>query len=102
MHGDVRFSPDETRVAFGMALGNPDSEQGWAAVSDGLSGGSHLVAISPPNDFFNVMAWLDNNTLILQSGRGTPGVWLVQADGANLHRVADGTFLGVMQAALAK
>jgi hypothetical protein len=93
--GDVRFSPDETRLAYGMALGNPDSEQGWVAVSDGLSGASHLVATSPQNDFYNVKGWLDNNTLILQSGR-TPGVWLVQADGANLHRVADGTFLGVM------
>ena len=35
------------------------------------------------------------NTIILQSGR-TPGAWLVQADGANLHRVADGKFPGVM------
>lgn len=96
-HGDALFSPDETRVAFGMALGNGDNEQGWVAVSDGLTGTSRLVATAPQNDFYNVKAWLDNNTLILQSGR-TPGVWLVQADGANLHRVADGTFLGVMRA----
>jgi hypothetical protein len=92
--GDVRFSPDETRVAY--ALGNPDSQQGWVAVSDGLTGGSHLVATSPQGDYYNVKAWLDNNTLILQ-GAITSGVWLVQADGANLHRVADGSFLGVMR-----
>jgi hypothetical protein len=55
----------------------------------------HLVATAPQNDFYNLKGRLDNNKLILQSGR-TPGVWLVQADGANLHRVAVGTFLGVM------
>jgi hypothetical protein len=95
-HGDVRFSPSQTRLAFAMARGTPDAEQGWVAVSDGLSGGSRLVAVSPPGDYFQVKQWLDDETLLLQSWGASPGVWVVKADGSGLRRLADGTLLGVM------
>ncbi len=94
IHGDARLSPDQTRVAYALARGSPDNEQGWVAVSDGISGTSHLVATAPAGDYFNVKGWLNNTTLVLQSWRGTPGVWVVQADGSDLRRIADGVFLG--------
>jgi Tol biopolymer transport system component len=94
--GDARFSPDGSRVAFALARGTPDAEQGWVAVSQGMSGPARLAATSPADDYFSVWDWLDDQTLILQSHGATPGVWLVGADGTALRRVADGTLLGVV------
>ncbi len=94
LHGDARISPDQTRVAYALARGNPDNEQGWVAMSEGITGTSHLVATAPTGDYFSVKGWLNNTTLVLQSWRGTPGVWVVQADGSDLRRLADGLFLG--------
>ena len=96
--GDARFSPDGSRVAFGLARGTPDAEQGWVAVSQGMSGLARLVVTSPANEYFSVWGWLDDQTLILQSRGATPGLWLVGADGSDLRRVADGTLLGVVGA----
>lgn len=94
-HGSARISPDQTRVAYALARGNGDNEQGWVAMSDSLTGTSHLVATAPPNDYFSVKGWLNNTTLVLQSWRGSaPGVWVMQADGSDLRRIADGLFLG--------
>ena len=95
-HGDARFSPDGSRLAFALARGEPDNEQGWVAVSNGVTGAAHLVATSDPADYFSVWGWLDAQTLVLQSHAATPGIWLVSADGANLHRVVDGTLLSVV------
>ncbi len=94
--GSARFSPDGQRVAFGIARGDPNNEQGWVAVSEGLSGGSRLIATAPAGDYFHVVGWMDANTLVLQSWGVKPGVWLVKADGSDLKRVADGVYHGLI------
>ena len=92
--GDARISPDQSRVAYALARGNPDNEQGWLAVSDGLTGTSHLLATAPAGDYFSVKGWLDDHTLVLQSWGAKPGVWVVRVDTGELRRIADGIFLG--------
>jgi len=96
--GSARFSPDGTRVAYSLARHDPENEQGWVAVSDGLSGDSHLIATGSPGGYFTVAGWLDANTVVLQFwGMASPGVanvWLARADGSDLKHLADGTFLG--------
>jgi hypothetical protein len=98
-HGDARLSPDGNRVAFALARRDPENEQGWVAVSDGLEGGSRLVAAAAAGDYFQVKQWLDGETLLLQSAGAVPGVWTVRADGSDLRRLADGTVIGVMAGA---
>jgi hypothetical protein len=93
--GTARFSPDSSRVAFALARREPDNEKGWVAVSDSLSGGSKAVAQSPANDYYEVAAWLDENTLLLQSHGQQPAVWTVGTDGSNLNKLADGIYLAV-------
>jgi hypothetical protein len=93
--GSARFSPDGQRVAFGIARGDPDHEQGWVAVSDSLSGGSHVIATAPAGEYFHVIGWMDPNTLVLQSWGVNPGVWLVKADGSGGRRLADGIYHGL-------
>ena len=94
--GGARFSPDSTKVAYGLARLDPANEQGWVAVSDGLSGKSTLIATSAAGSYFSVAAWLDARTLILQSGFAKPGIWLARVDGSSIKRVADGSFAGVL------
>jgi hypothetical protein len=97
--GSARFSPDLTRVAFALAKRDPENEQGWVAVSDGLSGSSKLIVTSQPGEYFTIAAWLNADTLLLQSNQVTcnPGcassLWTVGSDGAGLNKVAEGTFL---------
>jgi tricorn protease-like protein len=97
--GSARFNPEATRVAYALAKRNPDAEQGWVAVSDGLSGASKLIATSKPGEYFTVVAWVNPGTLLLQSNAVqcnpacTSAVWTVGIDGSGLTKITDGTFL---------
>jgi len=74
-----------------------EETQGYVAVSEGLSGGSHVIVTSEPGEWFSVAEWLWGDTLVLQSHRagpyGWPAVWTVQTDGSGLVELADGTLL---------
>lgn len=94
--GDARFSPDSTRLAFAAARRNPDDEQGWILVSSGLTGASKLVATSPAKDYYELIAWGNADTLLLQSHNPQPAVWTVRADGSGLSKLADGQFLSLV------
>ena len=96
--GGARFSPDGSRIAYGLAKHDPENEQGWVAVTEGLTGKSKLVATSLPKDYLTVVGWLDNNTIVLQSGSLMQGVWLANANGGSLKRLIEGTFLAVIPA----
>jgi WD40-like Beta Propeller Repeat len=98
--GSARFSPDGSRLAFAGAKGNPDAEQGWLAVSEGLGAGSQLIVTSEPGKYFLVLGWLDDSTLLVQSntvqcssGECPNEIWTVSADGSGMNKVSDGTFL---------
>ncbi len=94
--GGARFSPDNYRLAYALARHDPENEQGWVAITDGLTGTSKLIATSPAKDYFAVVGWLDANTIVLQSSGEKAGVWTVGADGSNLKRLADGVFVGIV------
>jgi uncharacterized protein YraI len=100
--GSLRFSPDGSRIAVALMTGGyglVKETQGQLLVSDHLSGDSHIVATSQPGEWFSVAEWLWGDTLVLQSHyagpEGWPAVWTVQADGAGLAKLADGTYLDV-------
>ncbi len=101
--GSARFNPDLTRVAYALAKGDPNAEQGWVAVSDSLSGPSKLIVTGKPGEYFTVVGWLNVDTLLLQSNRlmcnptCTSSLWAVKVDGSGLTHIADGTFLGMME-----
>ena len=98
--GSATFSPDSTRVAFAVARGNPENEKGWVLVSDGLSGTAKVVAQSADKEWYGVEAWPDANTILIQSSalgpNQTGAVYMVHADGSNLTKLADGTFLTLL------
>lgn len=99
--GSARFSPDGKRLAFALAKRNPDNEQGWVAVSDGISGGSKLVLTGAAGAYYTVLGWLDDQTLLVQSNplnctNCENQIWTVGIDGSNLTKVADGSFLTVL------
>ena len=99
--GSARFNPDLTRVAFALAKGDPNDEQGWVAVSDGLSGGSKLIMTGKPGGYFTVAGWVNADTLLLQSNQlmcnptCTNSLWIVKIDGSGLTKIADGMFLAI-------
>ena len=101
--GSARFSPDLTRVAFALAKGDPNAEQGWVAVSDSLSGPSKLIATDKPGRYFTVAGWLNADTLLLQSNSltcnptCTNSLWVVKVDGSGLTHITDGTFLTMLE-----
>ena len=101
--GSVRFAPDGSRVAFAMAAGRGSQalleEQGWIAVSDGLTGASHLLATSEPGSYYEVLGWLDDQTLLAQLwdlAAANNSVWTIDVDSGELTLLSNGRFLGVL------
>jgi hypothetical protein len=98
--GSARFSPDGSRLAFAGAKGDPEAEQGWLAVSNGLGSSSSLIITSQPDQYFVVLGWLNDSTLLVQTNTSMcraaecPNqVWTVAVDGSSQIKVAEGTFI---------
>jgi hypothetical protein len=103
--GSVRFRPDGSRFAFAAmtgGYGQAEKTRGIVGVSDGLSGGSHVVATSKAGEWFSVAAWLPGDVLVLQSHAagpsGSPAVWIVGTDGSEQVELAKGMFLAKFDA----
>lgn len=96
--GSAHFSPDGSRLAFTLSKGNPDDEQSWLAVSNGLGSDSSLILTSQPGQSFVVLGWLDDTTLMMQTNSvqcipDCGAVWTVSVDGSSLNKVSDGSFI---------
>lgn len=62
--GNVRFSPDGTKVSYAAAVGNPDKEVGAVFMIDVQTGKQTLVSeTNEPNKYFEVDGWKDNGTV---------------------------------------
>ncbi len=97
--GSARFSPAGNQVAFALAKGDPNNEQGWLAVGDSAGGTAKIIATGDPGSYYNVIGWLDDQTLLVQSiSVSTPGnqVLTVKVDGSIISKVADGILLSVI------
>jgi len=100
--GSARFSPDGKQVAFGLGKGDPNAEQGWLAIADSAGGASKVILASPAGVYYTVLGWLDDQTLLVQSSepKCSPnclnGLWTVGIDGSAPVKVADGSFLAVI------
>ncbi len=97
--GSARFSPAGNQVAFALAKGDPNSEQGWLAVGDSTGGTAKIIATGDPGSYYNVIGWLDDQTLLVQlvsfSSTGSQ-VLTVKSDGSVISKVADGLLLTVI------
>jgi len=100
--GSVRFRADGSRIAFAAmtgGIGMTEETRGYVAVSDGLSGGSHIVTTSEPGEYFKVVTWLADDRLLLQSFSagpdGRPAVWTVRTDGLGLIKLTNGVLLAI-------
>jgi len=101
--GSARFSPDGSRLAFALAKGQQDSEQGWIAVSDNTSGGSKMILASQAGSYYTVAGWLDDQTLLVQSTNPLDCspycksvLWTLRADGSEAQPAAEGSFLAAI------
>lgn len=99
--GTARFSPSGDRVAFALAKHNPDDEQGWVAIGSSSGGTAKIILTSDPGNYYYVLGWLDDQTLLVQSYTlGSPSgvnqVLTVSADGSLVTKVVDGIFLTVI------
>jgi hypothetical protein len=99
--GSARFSPTGDRVAFALAKGDPDNEQGWVAVGERWGGEAKVALMGPPGSYYTVIGWLDDQTLLVQLnsiGSSDIGnhIFTVAADGSNQTLVADGTLITII------
>ena len=99
--GSARFSPAGDLVAFALAQGNPDDERGWVAVGPSFGGAGKLVFAGDAGSYYTVLGWLDDQTLLVQSiSINNPNIgsqlFTVGVDGTNLTKVADGSFLTII------
>jgi len=99
--GSARFSPAGDRVAFALAKNDPNAEQGWVAVGSRSGGNAALILTSEPGNYYTVLGWLDDQTILVQSNTvGSPNgvnqVLTVSADGSTVTTLYEGIFLTVI------
>ncbi len=101
--GSSRFSPDGSRIAFAVAKGVQGDEQGWVVVSDTAVSNSKVILTSQAGSYFTVAGWLNDQTLLVQSTNMqdcspycSGELWMVDINGANPQKVADGSFITVI------
>ena len=100
--GSARFSPTGERVAFALAQGDPNNERGWVAVGDSSGGVAKLILAGDAGSYYTVQGWLNDQTLLVQSNSMvcdltcSNELLTVGADGSNPAKVADGSFLTVI------
>ena len=100
--GSARFSPSGNHLAFALARGEQDNEQGWVALT-GLNGGSSVILTSPVGIYYSIAGWLDDQTLLVQSTNPLDcsplcksELWTVKSDGTEAQKVVDGSFLAAI------
>ncbi len=99
--GSARFSPTGNRVAFALAKGNPDNEQGRIAVGDSSGGSSKLILTGDPGGYYTILGWLDDQTLLVQfnsinNPNANSQVLTLSVDGSVINKVADGSLLTII------
>ena len=100
--GSARFNPTGDRVAFALAKGDPSNERGWVAIGNRLGGAAKLILAGDAGSYYTVLGWLDDQTLLLQSNSLVCDLTCynelltVGADGSNPTKVANGSFLTVI------
>ena len=65
--GSARFSPDGKKVAYALAVGNPDSEQSWVAIGERSGGGSKTILVGSTGSYYTIAGWLDDQTILVAS-----------------------------------
>lgn len=100
--GSARFSPDGKKLAYAIAVG-AQNEKGWVAVSDTAVDNSKVIMTSQAGSYYTVAGWLDDQTLLVQSTNPADcspfcksELWTVKADGSELQKAADGSFITVL------
>lgn len=96
--GGAVFSPDGSRLAFGLALGNPDDERGYLVVTDDLSGSSRLLATTEESAVYRVLAWLDDDTLLVEQSGFDNTLWTISASGGEPQYLTKGRMLALLPA----
>jgi len=101
--GSARFSPDGSRIAFAVAKGVQDDEQGWVVVSDTAISDSKVLLTSQEGSYYTIAGWLNEQTLLVQSTNlrdcspyCASELWMVNINDANPQKVADGSFITVI------
>lgn len=94
--GSVHYSPNGQTIAYAVARGNADNENGKLVVVP--SSGSPVKVIQEvKGGYFNVLGWVDSERILfiryIQDG-GT--IFIVNRDGSNLMKIADGYSIGMI------
>ncbi len=101
--GSARFSPDGKMLAYAVAEGFQDASQGWVVLSDTALDNSHVILASQPASYYNVVGWLDDQTLLIEQHNTLDckplcesELLTIKTDGTQPQKVADGTFLAMV------
>ncbi len=101
--GSARFSPDGSQLAYAVTKGLQEEVQGWVVVSKTDIDTSRSIITGQVGSYYNVVGWLDERTLLVQSTNVREcaplcksELWTMRADGSEPEKVADGSFLAMI------
>lgn len=94
--GSVVYSPNGQSIAYAVARGNPEKEVG-KLVTMPSSGAPVKIIHEVSGGYINVLGWVDSERILFiryLSDKGT--IFVVNKDGSELVKVADGMFAGMI------
>ncbi|MBI5961589.1 MAG: SH3 domain-containing protein [Chloroflexi bacterium] len=98
--GGAFFSPQNSKVAYQVARGDPENEKFWTLVLDLTTGQQKVILEDLSVDFSvrysNISGWLDDNTLVI-GGPWNQQSAIMDANSGAVLREDRGSFIGYAQ-----
>lgn len=92
--GSTRFSPSGAWLAYAIARGDPEKERGQVAVVPTDLSAAPTVIASQDGGFYDVINWIDEDTLLLFLTRqGQGSVWRIGRDGSDPMQLVTGSYV---------
>lgn len=99
--GDILISPDGTRAVYALAqikdFGTPKQSVETVFMLVDLQQMTQTPLTDPITTYIHPVAWTDNNSAILFTSPQRDGTWKISLSSGKLVKIADATYLGVLQ-----
>jgi hypothetical protein len=99
--GDIVIAPDGSKAVYAVAqirdFGTPNQSVRTVFILVDLATMTQAALTDPITTFVEPLAWTEDNTAIIFTSRQRDGTWKINLSDGELDRVAEATYLGILE-----